>query len=342
MGSFTLDNPILCDHRKLMERHSVDPFPERFGQETLVADGNLSINPNRPSEIVSDTMRSPKHRLLDITRAVNDGHDLTHSNTIVRGAMTESTYGEDAVSTFLQNVHTFMAGADEQPPIYQGVNPSFMVKMSEMITSFPQLDIIPIKVPYSAPYDMLDQSHGDKRTVYSSLVANAISGIANNLGIASIAFDYISYAKADPMARAPGVYNLKMIKLSCTSGEISEKKTIGVWNVFCDLCNVNLFPILRTIGGEFNLMVKHDLTSISAINLKFISSSEDDGYYVTRNRMGGMMSPSLGTPELADFNKGQLDSLMGHLGTNSSLTGMKEYMPDTSFELDVDDGSLLM
>jgi hypothetical protein len=78
-----------------------------------------------------------------------------------------------------------------------------------------------------------------------------------------------------------------------------------------------LFPTLKLMGGEFDLMAYVNTTGEILVDLHFRDSPRDiaigDGFYETNARLGGIINPLIGTANHINTNALQLQGLLDNL-----------------------------
>jgi hypothetical protein len=76
----------------------------------------------------------------------------------------------------------------------------------------------------------------------------------------------------------------------------------------------SLWPTIKLVGGEFDIMVNIDMSNSTLVNLNYFDISEQHGsYYEHHNRLGGMIAPYLGDHTVYDNNANQLHGLVGEI-----------------------------
>lgn len=75
-----------------------------------------------------------------------------------------------------------------------------------------------------------------------------------------------------------------------------------------------LFPILRAVHGEFDLMAICNLTGEILLDLNYFddqrnSTSPEDGFYETNGRLGGLLNPMICKLDVLNSNASMLSTL---------------------------------
>lgn len=315
-------NLAMCDFRSVAQGSNLNIL----GGETeniFEFDASPDISKKTAASSFDDVLKSPRHQLSTIADAVSSGHALFEDQVSIQGAASGDTFGGSGVEAFLKNVNDNLSSQGCISP-HQGVNPSYAMKLSELDSNYPQMNVDLVDMPFDPMYDITDQTRGNKRTIYSSLIATALSGFATNVGLASVAFRYSSYAKTAMVPHRGGwrfeEHGTRTI-VEDVDGRLLKQAVMS----FKKLMESFLIPIIVNLGGDFDLMVHYDTISKTAVDLIFCDERDDaDGFFVTRNRMGGMLSPAIGSTATAEFNLTQLNRMYRHLGTHAALPDFTE------------------
>lgn len=321
------DDLMFCDYTSLSMAGDFSYEDEfsvgRDNSEFMLTGNTNTVGGSKVAKAVDGFMKSPKHQLGGIMEAINIGYADAEANMSLHGASMDTNYGKSTTSEFLLGVQRYMANG-AIPRMQKAINPADPMTLNAFKDLFPSAEIIPVEVPRSPVDNCIDQTHSTKRTIYSSLIGNVVSGICNDLGIASIAFRYDSY-KGDLSRR--GAWYIEPTSVSLiTSEDADGSLTKAAVVKFRKLIELNLVPILRLIGGEFMVQVKFDLVTATIIDLNFLDEGRpEEGWFITPNRMGGLSNPTLGSADLSAVNEQQLSDLYRELALNGTLPSMKEY-----------------
>ena len=146
-----------------------------------------------------------------------------------------------------------------------------------------------------------------------SMVASTITSILPGCGLADISFRYNSWIKSDQfMATSSGIWEFyEPIHSLAQSTPEQMKKMVELFKMTLEN---ELFPILRAVNGEFDLMAICNLTGEILLDLNYFddqrnTTSPEDGFYETNGRLGGLMNPMICKLDVLNSNASMLSSL---------------------------------
>lgn len=149
-------------------------------------------------------------------------------------------------------------------------------------------------VPGASQWDIYDQSESTVKNVMSSFASMTISSIVTTCGLAHIVFRYASWVRGDSSSYAQG--NWEIMGCSTMMELPSEAAQIDMLNKFKGLLEKQLFPTLKQVSGDFDIMAYVNAGGEVLVDLNFLDlnpSLQNVGFYETNTRLGGMLNPLL-------------------------------------------------
>jgi hypothetical protein len=133
-------------------------------------------------------------------------------------------------------------------------------------------EIIPIFIKQANLFDPIPQSYISANNIFSSLLSGALPTVLSNTGICNLAFCYNSYHQA---FRVDDVATFVPMNPAEVSHRVSAARQI---------MERELFSILISNGGHFDLMCSCSVTGDTHITLNFLDSTPTNDVYENDNR----------------------------------------------------------
>lgn len=262
------------------------------------------------SKTVSSVLKSPKHQLNNVMHSLDVALAHTDDDFIKSSILPEtpSVQAEAVKNTFRNN----LPGANYSLP-KQGIDTSKPITLTQLTTMFPNIEIRPISVPNQGSWGVSPQENMSIRNKMCSMVAAMISSVLPGCGLADISFRYNSWIKSDAFSATPsGVWEFYE-PIHSLSQSTPEQMTRMV-ELFKMTLENELFPILRAVRGEFDLMAICNLTGEILLDLNYyddqrVTSDPGEGFYETNGRLGGLLNPMICKLDVLNSNAGQLNAL---------------------------------
>ncbi len=309
-------NLAMCDISSIANSFIPDPYSE----ESVPTSNRLELSAhNGVAPVTNHRVKSPKHQLIDIAQSISQAKMMAEDeHTIYGGSEGGMLNGSNPHDVFVSNMFGHLQ-RPETTSVRHGLNPAECIPIGKLSGLFPMLEVVPCEVPFNPTADSMDQRETTIQSVYSSLVTNVVSSIAMNNILSSIGFRYGSWNKTS-FDQHGGSWEIQNASLIIGEEDADGSVLSSSVNKFMLELESALFPILIKMGGEFDMMVKHDSTGHTVVDLNFLDFvSMGHGFYTTQNKLGGMVSPALGTIDNAINNKAQLDGLISNLSANGIL-----------------------
>lgn len=273
---------------------------------------------------------SPKHHLRKIIRAVDSGM------MCVGGAGTTSFASSlDQDSTrFNQGVDSILAaGTDGQITASKFIDPTNRYTIAELEKKFPEMDVVIHKLDTDPQWDVRPQDDYTPQNVLSYMASNVISAVCSDLAIATVVFRYSSYQRQPD--GTTGAWQFHDARLLTDSTDQQLQSTLMSFKIALEN---DLFPIITTTAGNFDIMVRFDMVGQTLISLNLMEYGDNDGWFETAGILGANTSPCLNTGEGVTGNMNQLtrfiESAMDKTGVSSIVDMYGNVIPDKSSSVD--------
>ena len=268
--------------------------------------------------------KAPKHLLSDILRSVDNGLDSTISEEPVLSKFSDPNdmYLPPNIRAMETTVANMPSG--HVVDIQTGLDTTRPVTMAELCTKFPNVLIQPFRVNVQNGYgwDVAQQatynSNGNLapimsiRNQLSYLCSTVIQAVCSQLGVTTVGFSYRWLDGDGFVAGKNEAYQLIAFNLAIPRPDcVTESAALRFKMTLDD----QLFDVIHSLAGEFELHVMADMGGNILINLKLYNfpDAQDGAYYQTTARLGGMVNPLIGTVEIINNNVVQLNNAMQSL-----------------------------
>jgi hypothetical protein len=287
---------------------------------TMVTDhnGTLLKNCHNASPILTPSVKTPRQQMMAIASAIDSASEQTQSTPIyssLRGDDEVEKYHEnDPFNQFKQMFINSMSAPSTDIQT-NDVDASRVLPLASLMFKFQNLEVYPIKIPTTPQFEVGNQSDINVHNSMSSMVQSTVSAYAQDLGLSSIAFRYESYIRNE-MASSPGVWQLFRVTPFMAGPEITEQMVSDILYRFRTRVENDLFPVLRAFSGEFSLFVDFDMIASTVIDLQYMDCPTNHGLYEAHNRLGGVISPAIGSGTHLVHNRASLDTLSVQMASN--------------------------
>ncbi len=228
-----------------------------------------------------------------------DGSRFTDWSGMV-GSST-ANFTENVKSSFYEASNLSRNIIDTSAPI---LNMNYLTIEMFMSNYHPKLEVF--QIPQSQPFEVIDQREPSITNVFSSMVCACIPAYLNDIGLNAIDFVYNSAAA---IGGAFQIYSATSLH------ELSNQQLQHKAKSLITLCKTDLFPILESAGGDFELNIHSEIGSNTAITLHFLDNIQvNSGIYCEETMLGGAVSPLVGRTHQLTHNAMQLDKLITTMG----------------------------
>ena len=279
--------------------------PEPDGQSVLnVSDSLNSVR----KEVLPGELESPRMYTKNILRAFETGSMIFNSGTDMGG------FGIDSLDDhFCDNSVKFESCVNHA--LSQDRRLSMMDDGSNNLANQNYLTIAMVTAMYapkvqvvetSSPMmmDIIPQEITSPSNILSTIVCATIPTYLIQLGLSAVGFMYNSYQNATRLEHIES-------SVQCSQEHLQQK-----WKSFEALLRLDLYPILHSNGGDFDLQVMSNLNGSTdcILNLLDFSPLAPGSFYREDTSLGGMISPMVGTGQQLIENSFQLNHLVRNIG----------------------------
>ena len=259
---------------------------------------------------VSSVLKSPKHQLNNVMHALDVAISHTDDDFMKSTILPESPNvpADTVKETFRDNLPNSNYSLPKQ-----GIDTSQPITLTQLVSMFPSIEVRPIKVPNQGSWGISPQENMTIRNKMCSMIAATISSILPGCGLADISFRYNSWIKSDQFMAVPnGVW--EFYEPIHSLAQSTPEQMTRMIELFKMTLENELFPILRAVRGEFDLMAICNLTGEILLDLNYfddqrVTTNPEDGFYETNGRLGGLLNPMICKLGVLNSNAGMLSNL---------------------------------
>ena len=306
MGQYYQDQVGLCDFSSLAASHSRD---DQSG--VLVRNGNpmYLADMNERGLGVPEGMKTPRNHIATIRKAVVSG--VAESRDVaIRSAHDVELGGSDPYSMAANSVLARLQIPSISSTLANVIDPTVPLALGHLGELVGNLKIVPISIPFEPQTDIRDPQSMNPESIMSSMVATTISANAKSSLLGNVTFRYNSWSLSDDgISRGKWEWSAADPILSASIGDSNMRRmAIGK---FEKLTETGLYPLLQSHYGEFDLMVDFDGTGNTHVGLRYLDNAgQEQGSFITHNKLGGLISPVIGNPEIMARNRNELTGLI--------------------------------
>lgn len=267
---------------------------------------------------VQTNFNSPKHHLHNVVRTLTTSMDSISTDKYGSGMISMSgspVFGDTEVlkNVFATNISTPLA---DNLISLDGTQSYFISQLQE---KYPGLQIIPIKASNTqSQFDLCDQSVVARSNIASSIVVSALPMIISDSGLCEFGFFYRSVnptASFSMFTNEDADYQLQVINVAPWVPEPTEVTKQRIKSVLRSL-RYQVFPILKNMGGEFDLSVSCNSAGECDAMLIFLDDSQNaQGIYESPLLLGGLNSPLVASKGTMEHNSNHLSTMLTAMST---------------------------
>lgn len=281
------------------------------GDDRIVLNDNNMIGcVDGESPVLGACTKTPRQQMVQIASAIDSAADAAvHVGDHYSGFDTgPNIVGSDPFAVFINQIHSSIGLRNAPTTITSTLNGAIPIPLGVLSSNFPNLMVYPIKIPSTPCYEVGDQNEMNIHNTFSSMVSSTVSAYCADLGISGIGFRYDSFS-AGTFGQGGG--NWQMLRVAAMLGDATtEDRLARSCNQFKTGMENDLFPVLKSFGGEFSLIVDYDMIGSTVIDLHFLDYDDSFGLYEAHNRLGGIISPAVGSTNTLNTNREQFDQLV--------------------------------
>ncbi len=280
----------------------------------MVDHGSAYVGTRSHAAKISGIAGTARQQLQNLTSVVGQSTEQVRDPDVFRTM--DSSIGIDPFDMFATMMYQQM-GTEYNGGIQNGLDPTVGIPLHWLDTHFPNLHMIPCRIPSTPSYETGDQSEISPTNSMSALASSSIASYAVEAGLSGIAFEYMSTRGEFGMSAGAWQLHKATPLLGPAMPEAQLKANV---NWFKMSLETDLFPVLKSFNGEFSIRVDYDVAGCGVIDLHFLDESpESRGFYETHSRLGGIISPSVGSETTFNHNSSQFDALVNTL--NAQVVG---------------------
>lgn len=286
---------------------------------SLVNYDNLSLTHVRDgaaTRTIENELKSPKAQLGKIMQAIDTGLEHTQLATPVYDRMSTADEYMQPVDRALESIESNLPSST-MLDIITGLDTSRPSTISELNAMYPNLEVYPfiIRNANTFGWDVAAQTGVNAsgmvgavvspKMQMSSLTASVVQAVCSALSIATVAFSYRWLDGDGVVAGKNEAFNLSMFSLMVPRGPEVTKQLAERLKIYLD---DQLFDIIHTVSGEFEMNVLCDMAGTVLVDLRLYNfpDAQDGAYFQTDAKLGGIINPMIGTLNTINNNAIQL------------------------------------
>lgn len=252
-----------------------------------------NIGKGNGSATISNNLNIPSCVIKDIASSIDTAVDHAKSVGNSSASILLPSSMDDPVDVALDSLETNMPGYNVTTT--RGcLDTSLPMSMSQLASTYPEMEVIPSKLPLTNMWSCSPQDRQTKRNMCSSMLSSALPSIAVSFGLLSISFRYDSYT---PSSQITSLNNGIFYPMEwSTATECTDKAQADAVNLFRDHFVSNMVPVIRSIGGEFSLHCILDTFGLVLIDLLFLDEVDfnaGEAWYETSGKLAGFLNPAI-------------------------------------------------
>ncbi len=283
---------------------------------------SLAAYGSKPLPVYS-YLNSPKHHLFNIVSAINNSMEDINAGTVSNGQLSKlaaPVYGDTDVfrSAFNANIQNVVSDN------MISLDGSRVYSIADLQMKYPGLQIVPINANKLSQNDLAFQGGYSRANVASSILVTSIPALAADAGLCEIGMFYKSYS---PNLFTNIVNGRDADQLQVTNVAPYAKEDISLTKLrvtaFINMMREQVFPIIKNIGGDFDLSMSCNSAGECDVLLYFMDDKNGTtGIYESPLLLGGLNSPLVGSRDIYENNGLNLGAvLLGMSGVASEIPG---------------------
>lgn len=282
---------------------------DKDGKEQI--DGSLSVDA---------TLKSPVCHVSTLAENITLAVDSLNASNAFKSSMNQQNGLESEANNAKMILKANMPG-NKQLVSASGLDASYPITIGGLDNlTGNTLVVQPFELPAYSQWDVAPQEGTTTKNVMSSFTTMALSSIVVNCGLAHIVFRYASWVRGN-MASPSSGWEI----LNCSTLMDMPDPTAQLHRLedFKSLCEAQVFPILKQVSGDFDLMAYVNAGGEILVDLNFLdfnASNNNVGFYETNTRLGGMLNPMIANNEVLSNNASSLNYLADEIITQSTNT----------------------
>lgn len=294
---------------------AIGPDDSRYEAPYTITDQSLcTLDHMDNSATEMSTFNSPRKQFNRVISALTNTmleFDNSPSRSLVGGdyqsVMINDKLGvRHTFKNFLQAQHANRyIGPDYRKP---------RLSINKLVSLYPNLEdnTQVIDLPRSLDIDQIDEEGVGLLPIMSAFIKSSLPSVFSDHGLSDIIF---RYATSDPRDRfKPADDQLPVWDIIDVKPYLEEP--IEHTRQRVDLCLDHMvkyvFSVVENISGEIEVLVKHSATYDTLVQLQLRDQTDEinDGFAISQNGLGGIISPNLGDDDAFKNHNETLSSLV--------------------------------
>lgn len=289
-----------------------------IGGSILVSDHNSIEHKGLQPVAINSSLASPKMHMKNIVtglmRSVED--QVNNDLFSTKFSQTESPIygGVDTIANACKSYVTDMVPNDNI-----AVDGSRIYTYADFVSMFPSINVCSSAGTSDTIGELADQSTVTRSNKGSDIVCTTMPALMSDCGLAELAFRYSSYRPGSFINDGSDNFVVKIENVAPWHNELPQVTTQRV-NSLIGKFNMQLAPMLKALGGEFELMCSYSSGGLCDVLLYYLDDRQNTcGIYESPLFLGGFNSPLIASRD-HKINNGQHYAALIQ-GVSANLTG---------------------
>lgn len=276
-----------------------------------ISNARVSSDGQAPNSLSVDAkLKSPIHHMSVLADALESSvEQVKNSNEVMSGIDIGGQWGDpdNAKSYFKANA----PGSRMLTPV-TGIEPSRPITIGNLDMMFKGgLLVHPYEIPANSQWDVYPQEYVTTKNVMSSFASMTLAALTPACGLAHIVFRYASWVNGN-VVETDTNRGWQIIGCSTIVDVPDPGSQLRMLNKFKSYMEGQLFPTLKQVSGDFDIMAYVNVGGEVLVDLNFLdmnSSFNNVGFYETNTRLGGMLNPMVADQVILSNNSAAINYL---------------------------------
>ena len=191
------------------------------------------------------------------------------------------------------------------------INPNKPFTIGDLINAFPgdSLSLITYEQPHGQAFDLVDTMAPTAQNQMSSMISMCLPPMLVEYGIADIS---LSYRSCDQSCDGIHKGSYRWGDNTKPLAPVPQERFAGILSAFIDELITNVFMMIYANVGDFIVNISSSVCGTTLVDLTLLDwgSSNQNGFALTNNRLGGLNSSMIGSEEISTNNQIQLSNIL--------------------------------
>jgi len=281
---------------------------------TVTAYSLSQIDTGAPTLDFARANRNPKEQIRSLYKGLRKYASTTLSPSM-RHTGAHDRYYSDSYYTPGSRFQVSQHMSTTNPDIPVGFSVNSIHRLEDIVRACPELknrdSIQFIDVPFDLQHEVLDNRSPSVTNIWTAMLESALPPILASRGITDISFRYCSNPAGSSIRLDPEpAVQLQDIGFSIL--DLSKTEQIATWRECLGEIEREVFEVLITTAGDFDLIVDYHSANYTRVRLQFLDDETlpDNTYSVTHGTFNPLTTPLIGDQHTLIHNSDQFGELV--------------------------------